>query len=89
MPQFAKPPPKIEDDVVQLEFPAEHILSIKMNRPKAFNAMNNALNNALEDVFNWFESEPSLWVAILGSTNPKAWCAGMDLKQVVSARWPG
>lgn len=84
MPQFAKPPPKIQDDIVVLSYPADHILHIAMNRPKQFNAMSNALNNALEDVLNWFESEPSLWVAILGSTNAKAWCAGMDLKQMVS-----
>lgn len=84
MPQFTKQPPKIADDIVQLAYPAEHILYIRMNRPKAFNAMNNALNTALEDVLNWFESEPTLWVAVLGSTSPKAWCAGMDLKQVVS-----
>ncbi|GMK54927.1 hypothetical protein CspeluHIS016_0115130 [Cutaneotrichosporon spelunceum] len=82
MSQFTTPPPLIEDDIVQLSYPAEHILQIKMNRPKAFNAMNNALNAALEDVLNWFESEPTLWVAVLGSTNAKAWCAGMDLKQV-------
>lgn len=87
--QFSTPPPAIPEDIVVLSYPAPHILHVAMNRPKAFNAMSNALNGVLENVFNWFENEPELWVAILGTTNPKAWCAGMDLKQLVSWRISG
>ena len=32
---------------------------------------------------DWFEREPSLYVAIIGSTQKKAWCAGQDLKEMV------
>jgi enoyl-CoA hydratase/carnithine racemase len=83
--QFARPPPTIPDDIVLLSFPAPHVLHVALNRPKAYNAMSRALNATLSDVFDWYEEEPSLWVAVLGSTNRKAWCAGADLKEWVSS----
>lgn len=52
--------------------------------------MNQTLEKTMDEVFNWFEAEPTLWVAILGSTNTKAWCAGQDLKEMVGEslrRW--
>lgn len=76
-------PPLIPDEVVKLSYPAEHVLHIAMDRPKSYNAMNNALNETLDCVLDWFEREPSLYVVILGSTNRKAWCAGADLKELV------
>lgn len=81
VPKFASPPPAIPDDIVRLSYPAPNILHVAMNRPKQFNAMSVALNETLNEVFDWYESEPSLWVAILGTTNPKAFCAGADLTE--------
>lgn len=81
--KFATPIPQIPDDVVKVSFPMEHVLHVAMNRPKQYNAMNQVLEKTMNEVFDWFESEPSLWVAILGSTNGKAWCAGQDLKEMV------
>lgn len=83
-PQFARPPPSIPDDIVRLSYPAPHVLHVALNRPKAYNAMSRALTSTLSEIFDWYEEEPSLWVAILGSTNRKAWCAGADLKEWVS-----
>jgi enoyl-CoA hydratase/carnithine racemase len=80
---FSKPVPAIPDDVVKLSFPLENVLHVAMNRPKQYNAMNQVLERTMNDIFDWFESEPSLYVAILGSTTPKAWCAGQDLKEMV------
>jgi enoyl-CoA hydratase/carnithine racemase len=85
-PQFTYQPPAIPDDVVQLSYPAPHVLHIAMNRPKAYNAMSSTLSMTLSDIFDWYEAEPSLWVAVLGSTNRKAWCAGADLKEWVRIR---
>lgn len=85
MPQFSTPPPKIKDDIVRLTYPADHVLHVAMNRPKSYNAMSASLNEALNEVFDWFEAEPTLWVAIMGSTQKKAFCAGADLKAWVSA----
>lgn len=80
---FARPPPAIVDGVVELSFPAEHVMHVAMNRPKQYNAMNRQLETTLNALFNWFEAEPNLWVAVLGSTSRKAWCAGQDLKEMV------
>ncbi|KAL1409339.1 hypothetical protein Q8F55_003321 [Vanrija albida] len=77
MPQFTTSPPEAPE--VVLSFPAEHVLHVAMNRPKNYNAMNGPLNAALEAAFAWFDNEPTLYVAILGSTSRKAWCAGADL----------
>lgn len=75
--------PHIADDVLKISFPAEHVIHVAMNRPRQYNAMNQVLEKTMDEVFNWFENEPELWVAILGSTNTKAWCAGQDLKEMV------
>ena len=44
---------------------------------------NAAMERALNVIFDWFEREPRLYVAVLGSTQKKAWCAGQDLKEMV------
>ncbi|TXT04295.1 hypothetical protein VHUM_04182 [Vanrija humicola] len=85
MPAFKTSPPDAPEAV--LSFPAPHILHVAMNRPKNYNAMNGALNAALEAAFAWFDSEPSLYVAILSSTSRKAWCAGADLLQSEGKDW--
>lgn len=85
MTQFARPPPAIPNNIAILSYPYPNVLHVALNRPKAYNAMNREFNNTLAAVFDWYENEPSLRVAILGSTNPKAWCAGADLKEWVSA----
>lgn len=82
-PQFSTPMPQIPDEIVKVTFPMEHVLHVAMNRPKQYNAMNQVLEKTMNEVFDWFEAEPTLWVAILGSTNTKAWCAGQDLKEMV------
>ncbi|RSH82383.1 uncharacterized protein EHS24_007350 [Apiotrichum porosum] len=81
MTQFARPPPAIPNNIAILSYPYPNVLHVALNRPKAYNAMNREFNNTLAAVFDWYENEPSLRVAILGSTNPKAWCAGADLKE--------
>lgn len=80
--------PQIPDEIVKVTFPMEHVLHVAMNRPKQYNAMNQTLEKTMNEVFDWFEAEPTLWVAILGSTNKKAWCAGQDLKEMVRKALP-
>ena len=85
-PAFKNPPPSIRDEVIKVSYPAEHVLHIAMNRPNALNAMSHYLNDALTQTLDWFENEPSLYVAILGSTSQRAWCAGADLIEIVSVQ---
>ncbi|KAL1405709.1 hypothetical protein Q8F55_007379 [Vanrija albida] len=75
----ATPPPPIPDAVAVLTYPAPHVLHIAMNRPARLNAITSAMSHALAGVFDWFEADPDLRVAILGSTSARAWCVGADL----------
>lgn len=62
-----------------LTTPARHVLQMTLNRPKQLNAMTDAMEADICRVFEWFETEPSLWVIILAGKG-RAFCAGQDLK---------
>ncbi|SNX85554.1 related to enoyl-CoA hydratase [Melanopsichium pennsylvanicum] len=66
-----------------LTTPAKHVLRMTLNRPKQLNAMTDAMEEDVCRVFDWFETEPSLWVIILAG-NGRAFCAGQDLKDWLS-----
>ena len=72
------PPPPHADHVI-LAFPSPHIMLVAFNRPKAMNAVDVAMRLDLEAIFNWFETEPDLWVAVVTGNGP-AFSAGADLK---------
>lgn len=55
-------------DELKVSFPAEHVLLLTFNRPKALNAMTPTLHADIQAVLNWFDDEPSLWyVPVVGS----------------------
>lgn len=65
------------------------ILIVTMDRPKA-NAINNAMSRAMYRVFDAFQRDPELLVAILASANERIFSAGWDLKEVADGVWqPG
>ena len=53
-------PPKHSGQVI-LEYPTEHVLLLRFNRPEALNAIDPKLTNELDTILNWFEDEPTLW----------------------------
>lgn len=61
------------------------IAYITLNRPDALNALDDALNNELWNVWSDFEKDDSVDVAILTGSG-KAFCAGADLKTFIP-RW--
>lgn len=71
--------PPSHSDEVKISFPKEHVVLLTMNRPKSLNAMWHVMESDLETLLNWFEREPSLWVAII-TGHGQAFCAGADLK---------
>ncbi|CAK9781755.1 enoyl-CoA hydratase [Cutaneotrichosporon oleaginosum] len=79
---FNKPPPSLGESAIRVSFPAEHVLHVAIDRPDKFNALRAIDSFAMDDIWEWYESEPSLRCAILGTTNPRAWCAGGDLKEL-------
>ena len=61
-----------------------HLLIITINRPEVMNALHPPGNAALSKVFDEFESDPDLWVAIITGAGDRAFSAGNDLKYQAS-----
>jgi enoyl-CoA hydratase len=55
--------------------PADGVLRLRLNRPDRLNAVNMPLVTALIESLD----EPGVRAIVLGSTSPKAFCAGADL----------
>jgi len=51
-----------------------------MNRPDRMNSLHPPANFELEKVFNEFDADPELWVAIITGAGERAFSAGNDLK---------
>jgi len=48
-----------------LTFPTSHVLLVTINRPEKLNALNLPAHFELDEIFNWYNSEPRLRVAIV------------------------
>lgn len=58
----------------------DHVMTVTLNRPDMRNALHGEANFELGEVFDAFERDPELWVAILTATGDKAFSAGADLR---------
>jgi len=56
------------------------VLEVTINRPEQRNSISAQAHLDLDAVFNAYEADPDLWVAILTGAGDKAFCAGADLK---------
>lgn len=61
-----------------LSYPADYVLLITINRPKAMNSLPYASHWEADALLQWFDAEPNLRVAVITGTG-KAFCAGQDL----------
>lgn len=59
-------------------FPAQGVLLVLINRPKKLNSLTEEDNRDLDAVFQWFDNEPALRIAIITGVG-RAFCAGADL----------
>jgi enoyl-CoA hydratase/carnithine racemase len=75
---FKRQPPPQSYGLVS--FPAPHVMLVIFNRPKVLNSMTSAAQYELENLFAWYDSEPSLRCAIITGAG-RAFCVGMDLKE--------
>ena len=74
--------------LVLLEYPAEHVALLRMNRPEAMNALNTATRLELVDHFrNAGEDDNIRCIVITG--NEKAFVAGADLKEMADQSTAG
>jgi crotonobetainyl-CoA hydratase len=60
------------------------LLVVTLNRPERANALHPPANVELGRVFDEFEADPDLWVAIVTGAGDEAFCAGNDLKYVAA-----
>ena len=61
-----------------------HVLQVTINRPDVRNCLHPMANDELDDVFDAYEADPNLWVAILTGAGNESFCAGNDLKYTAS-----
>ncbi|KAI6139993.1 ClpP/crotonase-like domain-containing protein [Pisolithus tinctorius] len=64
---------------LSVSIPQEHTLLLALNRPRQRNAITPDLTREIAHVLDWFDNEPSLWVAVLTGEGDM-FCAGADLK---------
>jgi enoyl-CoA hydratase/carnithine racemase len=58
-----------------------HVLTVTIDRPHVRNALNGATCHELSDVWDDFEADPDLWIAIVTGAGDGAFCAGHDLSE--------
>ena len=44
---------------------SEHVLTVRLNRPERLNALHSLAHLELAEVFNDYESDDNMWVAII------------------------
>ncbi|MCA8348476.1 enoyl-CoA hydratase-related protein [Burkholderia cepacia] len=61
-----------------------HLLIVAIDRPEVRNALHPPANEELAGIWDAFEADPDLWVAILTGAGHEAFSAGNDLKYTAS-----
>lgn len=56
-----------------------HIARVTLDRPKALNSIDPEMDAALFEAWTEVNSNPDIWVAVLGATGEKAFCAGANV----------
>lgn len=77
-------PPQVKECI--LSYPAPYVLLVTINRPKAMNSIPFAAHWELASVFDWFDAEPNLRVAVITGAGKKSFCAGQDLIELGQIR---
>jgi enoyl-CoA hydratase/carnithine racemase len=63
-----------------IEFYKEgHVAYVRLNRPKALNAISDSMDVALQEAWNQINSDPDIWVAVLSAEGERAFCVGADV----------
>jgi enoyl-CoA hydratase/carnithine racemase len=67
---------------------SENIAYLTLNRPKALNAYNIQMRDELYEILGAIRDDPEVRVAILKGAGEKAFCAGADLTEFLTAPPP-
>ena len=71
-------------DAVLFDARPDGIAILTINRPDTRNALTREVREGLREGWAKFEADPTLRIAILTGTGEKAFCAGGDLKEMVT-----
>jgi len=63
----------------------DHIGLLTLNRPKTVNALNQAMIEELEGIFDDLASDDTVRVLIITGAGEKGFCSGMDMKESAAA----
>ena len=66
---------------ILVETPVEKVGLIRLNRPKALNALNNALMGELHHALRAFDADPAINCMVI-TGNERAFAAGADIKEM-------
>ena len=66
----------------------DRLLVITLNRPEVLNSLNAPACRELDEIFNGFERDPALWIALITGAGDRAFCAGHDLADAPDAPMP-
>uniref|UniRef100_A0AAU2JZ29 enoyl-CoA hydratase n=1 Tax=Streptomyces sp. NBC_00049 TaxID=2903617 RepID=A0AAU2JZ29_9ACTN len=61
-----------------------HVAHVTLNRPECLNAMNLAMHARLAEVWDDFEADDDLWVAVLTGAGDRSFSVGQDLKETAA-----
>ncbi|MFI7500666.1 enoyl-CoA-hydratase DpgD [Streptomyces sp. NPDC049687] len=61
-----------------------HVAHVTLNRPDCLNAMNLAMHARLAEVWDDFEADDDLWVAVLTGVGDRSFSVGQDLKETAA-----
>ncbi|MET7511595.1 enoyl-CoA-hydratase DpgD [Streptomyces albidoflavus] len=59
-----------------------HVARITLDRPQVLNAMDLRMHEELAEVWDDFEADDDLWVAVLAGAGDRAFSVGQDLKEL-------
>jgi enoyl-CoA hydratase/carnithine racemase len=62
----------------------DHMAILTLNRPEAMNAMNAAMRREMGQAFVDFREDNDSWVLIITGAGDRAFCAGMDLREMAA-----
>lgn len=57
-----------------------NVLEVTINRPESRNSLHPPAHEELDEIFDTYFADPTLWVAILTGAGTESFCAGNDLK---------
>lgn len=62
-----------------ISFPKDRILLVTLNRPEKLNCIDKTTSREIQEIWELFDQDESLWVGIITGTG-RSFCTGADLQ---------